>query len=145
MDSDQVTNISNFKTYIGYDFQVDVQRVEWRGVMGYLLGFCFLIATVTYPYISSYSEYTLWMVIIFLVLALIFVANGSGCFDEVKRLKTAEYFDYLDSCGIVEEALFNASKSPEYSDESKKKITDYLDSRRPNWSIRHPELWSGAA
>ena len=63
-------------------------------------------------------------------------------FNEGSEIYTSEYFDYLDNTGLGEVDLFNASKSPEYSETSKAKISQYLNLRKANWSIKHPELWS---
>ena len=137
-------DVSNFKTYDSYEFQVDTSKLSNRGLLFFLVTACLIVCFIAQPFIFGFSSIPLWQVIAPLILAVGFGSYGCICFNKEEGINTSDYFDYLDGCGIGEVDLFNASKSPEYSDTSKAKIALYLNARKQNWSIKYPELWSTA-
>ncbi|TNC79235.1 MAG: hypothetical protein C9356_20095 [Oleiphilus sp.] len=131
--------MSEFKEYVGYEFVSDTSKIDLKMKVVFCLALLSLATFILYvaQVFAPFGD----IQFLGIILTAMFIGFGTVLQGEKNEMYETEYLDYLDNLKIKESSLYAISQSPEYDDETKKKVIKFLNEKRSGWTLRNEFLW----
>lgn len=134
--------LTEFKSYREFETTVDDSKGKWLGFLLVVFGAFTGIFGIMLLFEFELSEASIFRGGILVILSVVSFGLARYYALKAECMVIESYFDYLESSGLDEVTLYSLTRSPEFDGLTKKFVIDFLNERRTNWSLRHPQLWA---